>query len=614
MGANSSKRKSFQSITPITVTSTDINKENKLMNNSGNLVPLSFGNLEKHDEINGKLSEKRTAGLVLKSDLSTVSESGGWSCNLNFGYDLTEGQARRQLLAESEDECSEITDFLYISGAKVASSRELLEKHEITRIVNCSPAVVKNMFEDDPKFTYMSLNMLDSSQEDLSWFICEVVQFVEIGRLFGTKTLIHCEKGVSRSCSFAIAYIMWASSTNWKTAFDYVKERRLICAPNTGFSCNLIEFDDLLHGDGRYVPILFRCASHLPHDPNTPVLKMLRKPDARQLIQPSTIFLSSDGIFILRPAQGQGKSLYIWKGLHASDKVAQVALELAEGMLGVFTSANRVLLVNEGSEPQDFWDNIYRGDEHVLFNDYIDLFTDKNFSTVEAVSNIIRVEARRKSRALALERLTIATNLSAKIESPEKPETPKQPLIFTPSLQMTKSFVANSKNKFILRQTSSVSNDGDQVTTTVPSFPQVSNTINLGLKIEEVTSPEVTSPNSVIKEKPELYQCVCSASNEDDRFSWQRLKVYDDDDMESNSLLFLLGLNGTHFLWVGSNFVKKFVGDVADDSDDAAIKQWALENVKFQEKARSLDDTSTIMIVLQGNETEEWWDLYYQGS
>jgi protein-tyrosine phosphatase len=81
----------------------------------------------------------------------------------------------------------------------------------VKRIVNFAPSIVENAFINDPEFTYLSINMVDSRMDDVSWFFCEVIQFIEFGRYSNTNTLLHCEKGVSRSCSFAIAYLMWAS-------------------------------------------------------------------------------------------------------------------------------------------------------------------------------------------------------------------------------------------------------------------------------------------------------------------------------------------------------------------------------------------------------------------
>ena len=93
----------------------------------------------------------------------------------------------------------------------MAESKQVLESNGITRIINLAPSVVPNYFEHDSRFTYLSIDMLDGRQDDISWFLCEVIQFIEVGRHAKQNTLLHCERGVSRSCSMAIAYIMWAS-------------------------------------------------------------------------------------------------------------------------------------------------------------------------------------------------------------------------------------------------------------------------------------------------------------------------------------------------------------------------------------------------------------------
>jgi protein-tyrosine phosphatase len=47
--------------------------------------------------------------------------------------------------------------------------------------------------------------------------------------------LVHCHQGVSRSCSLAIGYLMWAQNMTYQDAYEYVRQRRGICSPNPGF-------------------------------------------------------------------------------------------------------------------------------------------------------------------------------------------------------------------------------------------------------------------------------------------------------------------------------------------------------------------------------------------
>jgi hypothetical protein len=274
----------------------------------------------------------------------------------------------------------------------VAESRDLLRQNGITRIVNLAPAVVDNHFIDEPGYTYMVIDMLDGRQDDISWFLCEVIRFIEAGRHNRQKTLLHCEKGVSRSCSFAIAYLMWASGPqflrlvsspgidtlseySWKAAMDYVISCRAACAPNTSFTCNLIEIDDLLNGESRNVPVFFRLASHRPGDAQTPVLKLIRNPETRKILLPRSSLLSSSGVYIIRPANSRCKVLYVWKGRHADTPSLKIACMMAEQMVGVLTSADTIEIIDDIAEPDSFRDHIIQeGTTRNIQPDYDDLF------------------------------------------------------------------------------------------------------------------------------------------------------------------------------------------------------------------------------------------------
>jgi hypothetical protein len=131
--------------------------------------------------------------------------------NYPFNFNKTEGQSRRESMADCDSDCSQILGHLFVSGAKIARSIKDLEANGITRIINCSSAAVDNHFISNPKMKYLSLNMLDGKQDDISWFLSDVISFIKEGETVGERTLLHCEKGVSRSCSFAIAYYMWTT-------------------------------------------------------------------------------------------------------------------------------------------------------------------------------------------------------------------------------------------------------------------------------------------------------------------------------------------------------------------------------------------------------------------
>ena len=160
-----------------------------------------------------------------------------------FDFSLTEGQTRRSHLLESENELSCIIDGkykCYIGGQYIASSLDMVEAHNITLIINCCKLSIPNYFMNGShSVQYYSINMVDGRDDDISWFIPDVFNFISgaisednisedneevspIAAEYSVRpysntnmrgnVLIHCEKGVSRSCSFVIAYLMWSRS------------------------------------------------------------------------------------------------------------------------------------------------------------------------------------------------------------------------------------------------------------------------------------------------------------------------------------------------------------------------------------------------------------------
>lgn len=124
-------------------------------------------------------------------------------------FQHTESHYRRWKIKDFENECTEVMDNVFVGGAKVSNNWDILRENGITRIVNCAFPYVENSFSNNPDMKYLSLNILDGPENDITWFICEVLKFIEAGVRCDEKTLVHCEKGVSRSCSLMAAYRMW---------------------------------------------------------------------------------------------------------------------------------------------------------------------------------------------------------------------------------------------------------------------------------------------------------------------------------------------------------------------------------------------------------------------
>lgn len=65
-------------------------------------------------------------------------------------------------------------------------------------------------------------------------------------RKAGSKCLVHCKMGISRSAATVIAYAMKEYGWDLNKAFDYVKERRTVTKPNPSFMRQLEEYQGIL--------------------------------------------------------------------------------------------------------------------------------------------------------------------------------------------------------------------------------------------------------------------------------------------------------------------------------------------------------------------------------
>lgn len=76
--------------------------------------------------------------------------------------------------------------------------------------------------------------------------LCFPLTSIPQTRKHGSKCLVHCKMGVSRSASTVIAYAMKEYGWNLDRAYDYVKERRTVTKPNPSFMRQLEEYQGIL--------------------------------------------------------------------------------------------------------------------------------------------------------------------------------------------------------------------------------------------------------------------------------------------------------------------------------------------------------------------------------
>jgi len=152
------------------------------------------------------------------------------------------------------DRPSQITPHIYLGSARHAKNLSLLKSLGITHVLNCTPPKsadpetgCPNYFEKDASagLSYKRIPVFDNIGEDLLSHLDGAIRFIEQSQHYG-KILVHCHKGISRSASVVMAYLMKTNELTIEEATEHVRGLRPVVSPNDAFLRQLATFEETL--------------------------------------------------------------------------------------------------------------------------------------------------------------------------------------------------------------------------------------------------------------------------------------------------------------------------------------------------------------------------------
>ncbi|XP_073980311.1 dual specificity phosphatase puckered isoform X3 [Rhodnius prolixus] len=150
---------------------------------------------------------------------------------------------------------SRVLPFLYVGNARDAKDLDLLKDLGVTRVLNVTlQATIQlsgSTSSDGNVIAYRQLPASDSTQQNIKQYFEEAFSFIEEARKNNSNVLIHCQAGVSRSPTIAIAYIMKHRGLTMIEAYKMVKNARSIISPNLNFMGQLLELEQCLRAETK---------------------------------------------------------------------------------------------------------------------------------------------------------------------------------------------------------------------------------------------------------------------------------------------------------------------------------------------------------------------------
>ncbi|KAJ0409909.1 hypothetical protein P43SY_005803 [Pythium insidiosum] len=204
--------------------------------------------------------------FMLRSGLSTVASSSSHTAPLTSSMlSSSSSSVRMSTSSVVKEEPAPATppvlqypneivdDFLYLGNFWQADNAQIVRDLQITHIINMG-AITESRQQFDG-VQYLDVDIKDKVDVDIRVAFTPTIEFIQrAAQTPGSRVLIHCVQGVSRSSTIVIWYLMLETKCTLSAAYSYVLKRRPLIFPNRGFMEQLLANERSLYGTESVLP------------------------------------------------------------------------------------------------------------------------------------------------------------------------------------------------------------------------------------------------------------------------------------------------------------------------------------------------------------------------
>uniref|UniRef100_A0A8C6T7M2 protein-serine/threonine phosphatase n=1 Tax=Neogobius melanostomus TaxID=47308 RepID=A0A8C6T7M2_9GOBI len=246
--------------------------------------PVLFSDVPTERERTERQIKTSLREIMMQKDLENVTSKEirtelemSMTCNLREFKEFIDNEMI--IILRQMDSPTEIFDHVFLGSEWNASNLEELQNSGVQYILNVTREI-DNFFPS--LFEYHNIRVYDEEATDLLAYWNDTYKFITRAKKAGSKCLVHCKMGISRSAATVIAYAMKEYGWDLNKAFDYVKERRTVTKPNPSFMRQLEEYQGILVASKQRHNKLWR--SHSDSD-----LSEHHEPLSKTLAQPNSL-------------------------------------------------------------------------------------------------------------------------------------------------------------------------------------------------------------------------------------------------------------------------------------------------------------------------------------